>query len=215
MSDSQDALWRAARKLAARGGGRKGLPPMLFFTDPARGPDPESVLAHLPRGSAIVFRAFGDPDALAVGLRLTRLARRRGVRVFVGADARLAAALRADGLHLPERLGFKAGEIATLRGRFIITTAAHSGPAIARARRAGASAVVVSPIFPSRSPSAGEALGLRRFTKMIRGSGIPAYALGGINSETIRGLGRSGAVGLAAVDAFGPEPRSPRLQPRT
>ncbi|HET9185321.1 MAG TPA: hypothetical protein VFN82_04185, partial [Solirubrobacterales bacterium] len=44
---------------------RKGLPSLLFFTDPVRTPDAEALAERLPRGAAIVFRAFGAPDAAA------------------------------------------------------------------------------------------------------------------------------------------------------
>ncbi|MDB5480575.1 MAG: thiE [Caulobacteraceae bacterium] len=197
-----DALWRAARKLGSRRRSRKTLPPLLFFTDPARTPFPEHVLAQLPRGSAIVFRAFGDPDALAKARRLAQFARRRGVWFFVGADVNLAIRARADGVHLPERLAHRGGCNRRLRQRFLLTAAAHGLPAARLARRAGVEAIVLSPVFPSASPSAGRPLGVRRFAVLVRAAGAPCYALGGVNAHTVRALWGSGAVGAAAVGAL-------------
>ena len=200
-----DPTWRAFA-LGRRASGRKPLPPLLFFTDPARTPDPGAALDRLPRGAGMVYRAFGAPDAVAVGRRLARRARRRGVLFFVGADAALAVAVRADGLHLPERLAGRAGTNRQLGRRFMITAAAHGLPAILRAGRSGVDAIVVSPVFPSASPSAGRPLGPRRFAALVRAAGAPVYALGGVNAVSARQLRRSGAVGLAAVSALAAAP---------
>jgi thiamine-phosphate pyrophosphorylase len=150
----------------------------------------------------VVFRAFGAPDAAVRGRALARQARRRGVWFLVGADGALACRLGADGVHLPQLLAGRAGTIAALRRRFLITVAAHDLPAALRARRAGADAIVVSPVFRSASPTAGRPMGVMRFARLIRAAGAPAYALGGVNAQTAGRLKGSGAVGLAAVEGL-------------
>jgi len=175
---------------------------MLFFSDPARTPRPELTLARLPRGSGFVFRAFGAADALVVGRQLARLARRRGVVFFVGAEADLAVALRADGIHLPERLAHRKGVVGRLSSRFFVTGAAHGLAAARRARLSGVDAIVVSPVFQSASPSAGRPIGPLRFAALVRAAGCPVYALGGVNRVSVRRLMRSGAVGVASVSAL-------------
>jgi thiamine-phosphate pyrophosphorylase len=202
MSVGLKALWRASRTLGRPRTGRKPPPTLLFFTDPVRTPHPERVLAVLPRGAGIVFRAFGAADAADVGRDLARLARHRGVRLLIGADVGLAIALRADGVHLPERAVGRRGDILRLRRRFLVTAAAHSLAAIRRARLSGVDAVVVSTVFASRSPSAGRPLGPLRFASLTRAAGLPVVALGGVNSATARRLMRSGAAGFAAIGAL-------------
>ncbi len=160
------------------------------------------VVERLPRGAAVVYRAFGAADALERGRRLGRIARSRGVLLLVGADPGLAARLRADGVHLPQRLAARRGAVLALRRRFLVTAAAHDLPAALKARRAGIDAIVVSPVFASRSPSAGRPLGPRAFAVLSRRAALPVYALGGVNASTARRLGRSGAVGLAAIDGL-------------
>lgn len=189
-------------KLRSGRGAAKGLPPLLFFTDPVRTPHPERIVHGLPRGAAVVFRTFGASDAVVQGRRIARAARRRRIVLFVGADEMLARRLGADGVHLPERQAACAGLVSRLRRRFVVTAAAHSLPAALRARRAGVEAIVVSPVFPSRSPSAGRPLGPRGFAVIARRAGVAAYALGGVNSCTALGLAGSGAVGLAAIEAL-------------
>jgi len=186
-----------------KGGGRKGLPHLLFFTDPIRTPDPEAIAERLPRGAAIVYRAFGAEDAEARGARLMAIARRRGLALLVGADAQLARRLGAHGVHLPERLAHQARRLKAARPRWVVTAAAHSERAARRGLAAGADAVVISVAFPSRSASAGAAMGPVRLARIVRSLNGPAYGLGGITNETARRLLDAGLVGLAAVEGLG------------
>lgn len=192
-------LQRTARLLPARRDLRKGLPALLFFTDPLRTPNLEDVAARLPRGSAIVYRAFAAPDAEIVARRLKAIARARGLKLLIGQDAALALRVGADGVHLPERLAHWAGPLAKANPGWTVTSAAHS---VRAARRSQSDAVVISAVFPSSSTSAGPALGPLRLAALVRASGRAAYALGGVNHSTARRLLGSGVVGLAAVEGL-------------
>ncbi|MHB8529505.1 MAG: thiamine phosphate synthase, partial [Caulobacteraceae bacterium] len=94
------------------------------------------------------------------------------------------------------------GHIATLRRRFVVTAAAHTWPAILRARRSGVAAVVFSPVFPTKSPAAGTPMGILAFAAVARRAKMPVYALGGVNPRTVGRLIRSGAAGLAAIEGL-------------
>ena len=192
---------RTARTLSRLRGGRKRLPPLLFFTDPKRTPDVAAVAATLPREAAVVLRTFGAADAQAQGAALAA-ARRRGILLLVGADAGLAARLGADGVHLPERMAGCARALKRRRPLWIVTVAAHSRSAVEKARRSGADAAILSLVFPSSSPSAGRPIGPLRFAAIARRARLPVYALGGVKAGTARLLLRSGAAGLAAIDGL-------------
>jgi thiamine-phosphate pyrophosphorylase len=172
------------------------------FTDPARTPDPLALARDLPRGAALVYRAFGAADADAMGRQLVRLVRARRGKLLVGADAALAARIGADGVHLPERSAGLARALKARHPGWIVTAAAHSSAAARRARAAGADAAVVSAVFPSRSASAGAPIGVLRLASTARAAGLPVYALGGVNETTARRLKDLPLAGLAAVDAF-------------
>lgn len=148
----------------------------------------------------MVFRAFGAAHAEAQGRRLLAICRARRLRLLVGADARLAARIGADGVHLPERLAHRARALS--RPGWIVTAAAHSRIAAHRALAAGADAAVISAVFPSNSPSAGAPIGPLRLAAMARALPGPAYALGGVTNETARRLADAGLVGLAAVEGL-------------
>ena len=149
-----------------------------------------------------MFRAFGCGEALSIGLRLANVARQRNVCFLVGADAALATRLRADGVHLPERMGGRPGAIRRLQERFLVTAAAHSLPAAIRAARAGVDAIVISPVFESGSPSAGRALGPRAAATLVRLVKTPVYALGGVGLTTAKRLKLTGVAGFAAIESL-------------
>jgi thiamine-phosphate pyrophosphorylase len=195
-------VWRWARTLGPARARGKALPRLFFFTDPARTPDREAVIRNLPRGAGVVYRAFGDPNAVCTGRKLARAARRRGLLILVGADPGLAARIGADGVHLPERSAKSAPGVKRARPSWIVTSAAHSRAAVVQARRSSVDAVFVSPVFPSSSPSAGRPLGALRFAVLVRHAGLPVYALGGVNARTSPLLARTGAAGVAAVEAL-------------
>ncbi len=173
-----------------------------MVTDPARTPDPAAIARRLPRGAGVIFRAFGSADALETGRALAAVARRRGLVLLVGADETLAARIGAQGVHLPERLAHLAGPIKRRRPGWIVTVAAHGLAALLKARRAGADAVLLSPVFPSASSSAGAPLGPVRFAGLVRSGRTAVFALGGVNERTAPRLLGSGAAGIAAVDGL-------------
>ena len=197
-----EALSRTAARLRpwlVRG---KSLPNLLFFTDPARTPDPERVAGRLPAGAAVVFRAFGAPDAVDRGLRLREITRRRGLLLLVGADEALARAVQADGLHLPERLVAGLPGLRATHPDWLITIAAHNVTAARAGASAGTDALVVSPVFPSASPSADAPLGVRGLKSIVEAVKTPVYALGGVRADTVKQLADTGIVGIAAVEAL-------------
>ena len=140
---------RTARTLSRLGGRRKrtlSLPSLFFVTDPVRTPDPAAIAARLPRGCGIIYRGFGAKDAPATAKALQAIARRRGLTLLIGAGHPY---LPDVGVHLPERMATQARRFK--RPGRLVTAAAHDAAAIRRARLAGCDAVLVSPVFPSRS----------------------------------------------------------------
>jgi thiamine-phosphate pyrophosphorylase len=195
-------LGRRARRRKPPRAGARPMPSLWLMTDPRRTPGLAALVEALPRGAGVIFRAFGAPDALSTARSLRRLTRARGLVLLIGADARLAAACGADGVHLPQRLMGLAPRLRRGHPGWRITVAAHGAAAIVAANRLGADGVVVSAVFPSRSPSAGRPLGVVRFEALARRSRAPVIALGGIGGATAGRLRASAAGGLAGIDGF-------------
>ena len=81
----------------------------------------------------------------------------------------------------------------------MLTVAAHGRAGLARGRRLGADAVVLSPVFPTASHPGAAALGLLRWAALAaRGGARPVVALGGVGSRNAVRLPRW-AGGLAAI----------------
>lgn len=206
MTRDGAVLWRNAKGLnraaAEVSPAAAGLPPLLFFTDPARTPEPWRVAAGLPAGAAVVYRPFGAAEAETVAARLRAVTAERGVKLLIGLDAGLAERCGADGAHLPERAAAEAGALRTRRPEWLVTAAAHSAAALERAAAHGAAAAVLSPVFAPGGASRGPALGVEAFARLVAGARLPVYALGGITAATAPRLQGTGACGLAAVDGI-------------
>lgn len=208
LSDEGRSLWAAALALARAAGPVSperrpcALPPLLFFTDPVRTPEPWTTAAGLPAGSAVVYRHFGAVEAQTTARRLRDVSTHRGVRLLIGLDAGLAEAVGADGVHLPERARGRALGLRRTRPDWLITAAVHrdSDP---DAATAGIDALVLSPIFPTNSPSPSRpALGVEGLAEAVGRSALPIYGLGGIDAGTVGTLVGTGACGIAGVEAF-------------
>ncbi|MGH7020339.1 MAG: thiamine phosphate synthase [Brevundimonas sp.] len=206
MTLSEDArtLWQTATALARAAAAvsppARPLPPLLFFTDPARTPRPWETAARLPAGAAVVFRHFGAAEALETGLRLRAATKAAGLRLLVGLDADLAERIDADGVHLPERALSAAYALSGRRPDWLLTGAAHSRETVRSAR--DLDALVVSPVFPAGGASAIKtALGIDGFKALAAAAPCPVYALGGISAANAAALIESGACGIAGVDA--------------
>lgn len=189
-----------AGRLNSRHPAGRRLPPLILMTDAARLPDPLAAVARLPAGAAVILRDYDAPDRIALATALSTLCRARRLRFLVAADARLAARVGADGLHLPE------GLVPRARRRWprnwLITAAAHSPAALWRAWRVGADAALLSPVFATASHPGAGTVGALRFAAWSGASPLPVYPLGGINAGTARRLTDSRAVGLAGIDGM-------------
>ncbi len=184
-----------------------GLPVLILMTDPVRLPDPAAAIAQLPRGMAVIFRDYEAPDRAATADRLRRLCRQRRLVFLVAGDWRLALAVRADGLHLPEGR-VRHGDAVWRRARrpgFLITQAAHGRRAIAAADRRGIDAVLLAPVFATASHADAKPLGPIRFARLVRLSPLPVYALGGMTPGTARRLRGIRIAGIAAIGALIPQ----------
>ena len=193
-------LCRLAQK--RKGGQNKCLPGLWLVTDPDRLPDPIAAVRALPQGSGILYRGFGRPGSAAQALALARLAKTRGLILLIGADPDLARRVGASGVHLPERMMARAPRLRAQHPNWIITAAAHSPRALAQAGRLGLDAALLSPVFPSQSPSATRPIGLNRLALWTRSARLPVIALGGIRYDNARGLAATGVAGLAAVEGL-------------
>jgi thiamine-phosphate pyrophosphorylase len=172
---------------------RHPVPHLWLMTDERFGDRLWPALEALPRGSGVVFRHYSVPHAerRALFARVRKVTRRRGL-VLVRAGA--PAGPGADGLHRQ-------------RHPRLTTWPVHSRREAVAALRAGADALFVSPVFPTRSHPGGRALGRVRLGLMVRGLDVPVIALGGMTPARVRSLCALGIHGWAAIDAWADQKR--------
>jgi thiamine-phosphate pyrophosphorylase len=178
------------------------LPPLVFLMDDERVTEPLASVVALPRGTLVIVRARDAVRRRALAEATSAIARRRGLHWIVAGDPELAAQTGADGAHFPEAALGEALHWRAKRPRWLITCAAHSLHACARAARADADAVLLGPVFATKSHVGRLILGPMRFSQMARQSPITVYALGGIDETTARRLKKARLAGLAAIGAL-------------
>jgi thiamine-phosphate pyrophosphorylase len=189
---------------------------LLLITDPAFGDEAivrcvKAVSKALPSGALCV--QLRDKRRPIVSLRvfascLRLVTRATGASLVINDSAVVARDVGADGVHL----GSEASTVAEARavvGRNVwVSVAAHSDQDVRRAVGSGADAVLVSPIFATRSPSplsrekAARGLEAIRSARRLAGSSVAVYALGGVTSQRARACALAGADGVAVVRAL-------------
>lgn len=190
---------------------RNGLPRFLALTDPRRMPDPYVMLSKVPRDCGLVWRAYDKQVSRTQWKDMTRAANRSGVTLFLATSGKQGIPLLAH-RHLPEHRLNKPYTDRIYRHRrgggtrSFITAAAHSERAVIAAAHAGVDAVLISPVFPTRSHPGAASLGPVRFAALAhlaRSLGLHVYALGGINDiAKIRRLASTDITGVAGIDIF-------------
>jgi thiamine-phosphate pyrophosphorylase len=198
-----DGLARAKlARAAARLNRGTRLPALVLMTDDERLPDPLAAAARLPRGSLVVVRARQSTHRAKLARALAPIAKARRLKLVIANDAALATRVRAQGLHLSEARAREAMHWRALRPRWLITAAAHSLEACAAAKRAGADAVLLAPVFQTASHPNRPGLGALRARVIARQARLPVYALGGIDAQRAIQLSHAPFAGLAAIGAL-------------
>ena len=176
------------------------LPAIWLVSDARNDAALEATLRRLPRGSGLIFRHY-HLDTKARRARfaeLARLARRRRHWVVLAGTPRTARAWGADGVYAPpERLRRRSAQ----HPRGLRLTTAHGLREIAAAARVRPDAILLSPVFATRSHPGARALGPLRFRLLAARAPTPVVALGGMTPRRAR---RLGVRHWAAIDGLHP-----------
>ena len=157
-------------------------------------------ISQLPRGSAVVVRHYSLAleERRALFDQVRQAARRRGCVVLLAGDALLAKRWGADGHHSRSRSRVMAGK------RWLHSAPVHGHRELVEAVRKGADAVLISPMFATRSHPGAAPLGAVRFAALARQSLVPVIALGGVHPRHAALVRALDAAGFAAIDGLLP-----------
>ena len=134
-----------------------------------------------------------------------------GMRLLVNGRADIAAAARADGVHLTGR----AGELTSRQARQVfaeagrpgctVSVSCHSVENVVAVRQSDADLILFGPVFEKRIGGAVVTVG--RGLKELRAAcgaagSVPVLALGGVTQENAPSCLEAGAAGFAAIRLF-------------
>ncbi len=176
-----------------------GLPNLWLISDARNDTGLEQALRALPRGSGFIYRHYhlGDPARWERFRTLRKVAKARGHVVILADSALNAREWGADGIYGPAR------SLTPRRSDMLHLATAHNLNEIGLANRFGANAVLLSPVFPTRSHPSGKVLGTTRFQSLSQYSHAPVIALGGMNAQRAKRLAcRNHSVRWAAIDGL-------------
>lgn len=170
------------------------IPHLWLISDARNDAVLDIALQRLPRGSGFVFRHYhlAPADRRARFRTLSRIARQRGHIVLLADTPALARQWGAQGTYGPP--GARPSSPTLLR----INTA-HTLRELGRCQRHGADAIILSPVFATRSHPGGKTLGPLRFRLLATRARAPVIPLGGM---TRRNAARLGWPRWAAIDGL-------------
>lgn len=177
------------------------LPRLWLISDARNDPGLERALARLPRGSGFIYRHYhlDGPARRARFTQLARTARAYGHTVILAGTVAQARRWGADGAYGRARL------LAPGRESLRLVTV-HSLTELRAAHAARVDAILLSPVFVTRSHPGGQVLGPMRFHAIAARAHVPVIALGGMNAHRAqaRGIAR-----WAAIDGLSGDSRHP------
>jgi thiamine-phosphate pyrophosphorylase len=155
------------------------LPKLWLISDERNDAALENALRRLPRGSGFLYRHYhlGERERFERFLVLRRIARARGHVVLLSDSALTAREWGAGGIYGAPRTLWP-----RRRGLLHLATV-HDLSEIGLANRLGADAVLLSPVFATRSHPGGGALGPSPFRLLAQHSRVPVIALGGMDAH--------------------------------
>ncbi|MEW8029438.1 MAG: Nudix family hydrolase [Candidatus Thiodiazotropha sp.] len=155
-------------------------------------------------GAGIVqLRAHGLTDARYSELLSACLPRCRGqgIKLVINRPDRVVDWWEeADGIHLTSRQLM--GLVRRPTGPSLLGASCHNPDELERAEKLELDYALLSPVEPTRSHPQTPALGWRRFTEWVDRVNIPVYALGGMQSGSLRQAKLAGAQGIAGISTF-------------
>lgn len=168
----------------------RALPRRVLLSDARNDAALERALSRMGRGDALVFRHY-HLESSARHARFVALRKRAVQRGITVLGARVPRSWGVDGFYGSPR------EVAGQSGLRLAT--AHSLTEIGAAVRAGADAILLSPVFATRSHPGAPVLGAVRFLLLARRSPLPVIALGGMTAAR---AARLPVHGWAAIDGL-------------
>lgn len=160
------------------------FPELWLLSDDRNDDVLERALVKMPRGSGFIYRHYHlpDPERLKRFQELHQCALAYGHLTILADSAMTAREWGAEGIYGAPRALYPQ------RRELIRIATAHDLAEIGQANRFGADAVMLSPVFATRSHPGAKFLGPTRFRHLASHAQMPVIALGGMTSDSANRL---------------------------
>ncbi len=165
------------------------------------------VAAALEGGVSLVqFRDKGqytDAERADACGKLKEFCHARGVPLIVNDDPQLARRVAADGVHVGREDPSPRIARAMLGPEALVGVTVYGKPREEQAAEAaGADYLGIGPFFPSETKPEEPEMPLHVLDAVVHRAKLPVFAIGGIDPDRARQLGRHGIAGVAVVSAI-------------
>ena len=152
---------------------------------------------------AVILREkdLSEEDYTKLAGKVMDICGKAHVKCILHSYASAAAKLRADSLHLPLPL-LKDTDSAVIKGFKTIGVSCHSAADVSLAESLGATYVTAGHIFETDCKKDIPPRGLGLLSDITKTSGVPVYAIGGINADNIALTKDAGASGACIMSGL-------------
>ncbi|WP_415811641.1 thiamine phosphate synthase [Litorimonas haliclonae] len=173
------------------------LSPLIAMSDPVRTPDVIGWARALPKHCAVIYRYDTFDESLAKELRKVTTANSQ--QLLIRSQSRYEF---SDGQHFKRDTDLALISEAKRKFPDALLTLAALKKRRYKAPLPDIDGLLVSAIFPSKSPSAGTPIGVETLKERTKEMKAPVFALGGINTKTAPALFGTNVAGIAAIGAL-------------
>jgi thiamine-phosphate pyrophosphorylase len=143
-----------------------------------------------------------DIDQLAIAQKMCQLCHRYGALFILNDRVDLALAVNADGVHLGQQDISIDVARQLLGSQKIIGRSTTNPDEMARAIKEGADYIGVGPVYETPTKPGKTAAGLEYVEYAVKNATVPWFAIGGIDTDNISDVVKTGASGVAIVRAI-------------
>jgi len=173
----------------------KFLPEFYIFLDQYN----SKIFKNKNKNIGIIYRNYKDRNRENQLKKIARACKKKGYKLFVSNDIKLAHRFKADGIYIPSFN--KTKKFLNLEKKnIIILGSAHNQKEISEKILQNCKAIFLSPLFQVEKSK--NYLGLHRFNYLSIKNKIKIYALGGVSERNVRKLKLLSICGFGGIRIF-------------
>ena len=151
----------------------------------------------------VIYRNYQDPKREKELVKISKICKKRGYKLYVSNNIKLAIKFKADGIYIP---AFNKSKmfLNLERKNFSIIGSAHNQKEIHQKILQKCNAIFLSPLF--HVSKSNQYLGIHKFNYLSFLNKINIFALGGINENNIKKLQLLNIKGYGGISIFKKKP---------